>query len=411
MDDTFVLDDAPAPTLSPPSDASQLTLGGLTVLPRVEVRGDVPELVSTERPRFEPLGKLGEGGLGEVLSARDLDIGRRVAIKRIRPDRASRGAFLRFVQEVRTTGRLDHPGIVPVHDVAKDSGGEYFFVMKQVEGQTLTEIIDALKAGDAEAHARFPFEKRLAIVEQLMHAVAFAHAQGVIHRDLKPDNVMVGEHGEVTLIDWGIAKQIGGPDIQADSDGQEVSTSLSVTRTRVGQVIGTPRYMAPEQARGEPADVRTDTFALSLILYELLALHHPLDDVPTDALEPFLEAVKTRTYGNPAFAPIHPAQGRMPPDLGWFVNDGVKSDPDARYQTVEAMLERLKRRAEGDIGVQCPVTFQLKVVYRLRKMVQQHPFRLVWMSLLLSALLLGLGVLAGLMAGGAFGGLLAALLV
>jgi len=335
-----------------------------------------------------------------------------VAIKRIRPDRASKGAFLRFVQEVRTTGRLDHPGIVPLHDVAKDAAGEFFFVMKHVQGETLTQVIDALRAGDAGAHARYPFENRLAIVQQLMHAVAFAHDKGIIHRDLKPDNVMVGEHGEVTLIDWGIAKQIGGPEILPDDEGDQIASSLSVTRTRVGQVIGTPRYMAPEQARGEPADVRTDVFALSLILYEFMSLRHPLEGVKgLDDVDDFLEAVRTRTYGNPAFEPGHPAQEPIPPDLGWFINDGLKPDPDARFQSVNEMLDRLKRRAEGDIDVQCPVTFQLKFVYWLKKLVRRHPFRLVWLSMLLVGFLLGAGVLVGMAFGGAVGGLIGVIAV
>ncbi len=406
-DDTFVLDEGDP---SPPPDPSRgaMSLGGHTILPRVEIRGDVPELVSTERPRFEATGKLGEGGLGEVIGARDLDIGRRVAIKRIRPDRATHGAFLRFVQEVRTVGKLDHPNIVPVHDVAKDAEGQFFFVMKHVQGQTLSEIIELLKQGDAKTHARFPFEQRLEVVKQLMHAVAFAHSHHIVHRDLKPDNVMVGEHGEVTLLDWGIAKQLGDPDITADGGGDNAASSLSVTRTRVGQVIGTPRYMAPEQARGEPADRRTDTFALSLILYELLALEHPLDGL-TD-LDAVLEAVKTKDYGAQVFLKAHSAQGPIPPDLAWFVADGLKRDADARYQTVEEMLERLQRRAEGDIPVQCPVTFQLRMVYRLRDTVRRHPFRLVWATVILSSLLVVLGVALGVLFGGALGGVLGGLI-
>lgn len=366
----------PGQTVAPGEGAtlapSETLVGRSTVLPRVESEGAAPRLVSAERDRFEPLGTLGEGGLGVVVAAKDLDIGRRVAIKRIRPDRQSQGAFLRFVQEVRTVGRLDHPNIVPIHDVGKDEAGGFYFVMKYVEGETMDAVLDRLKAGDAATHAEWTFERRMALFLQILHAVEFAHTRGVVHRDLKPQNVMIGKHGEVQLLDWGVARQLHEAELPADLGGVDLDESVSVTKTRAGALIGTPRYMSPEQAKGESADVRVDTWALSMLLYEWLSLAHPLDGLNT--LDEVLEGIRSRPIPGPAHMAFHPAQGPVPAELGWIAVDGLKRDPAARYQTVRQMITRIERRNDGDFPIQCPVTLQKQVLARSSRFLDRHPF-------------------------------------
>ena len=188
------------------------TLVRSTVLPRVEMVGSTPTLVTRGKPRYEHMRRLGEGGLGEVLGARDNDIDRDVAVKRLRPDVTSAAMVARFVEEVRTIGRLEHPNIVPIHDVGVDERGEYYFVMKYVDGETLESVIEKLAAGDPAYHAQYGVERRVQIVVALLEALAFAHKKGIVHRDIKPANVMIGAYGEVVLMDWGIAKQLrGGP--------------------------------------------------------------------------------------------------------------------------------------------------------------------------------------------------------
>ncbi len=371
-------EDGPAPT--PTADGT--APGRFTVLPRVEDVHGVPQLVQDARKRFEVVEKLGQGGLGEVVGARDNDIGRHVAIKRIRPDRASRGAFLRFVQEVRTVGRLDHPGIVPIHDVGRDERGDYYFVMKLVRGETVDDLIARLRAGDRQAHAEWPFERRVALFTALLHAVAHAHERGVVHRDIKPENVMIGPHGQVQLLDWGVAKVLGAAEAPADQPHSDPSTSGSVTHTRAGSLIGTPRYMSPEQAAGEPVDVRADTWALSMLLYELLVLEHPLEG--EHDVEALLQALRTRDVPHPRSARVFQPQGRVPADLGWFVHDGLRRDPAVRYQSVQQMIARLQRRADGDIPAHCPMTFQKRMLKKAERRLDRTPAVFTALALLLT---------------------------
>jgi serine/threonine protein kinase len=201
-----------------------------------------PDLSGT---RYEILSELGRGGMGVVYLARDTALDREVALKIVdRPAGAG--------SEARIIARLEHPGIVPVHDVGELPDGRLFYPMKRVRGDRL----DRWTASDPDLGAR------LGVFLRVCDAVAFAHAHGVIHRDLKPENVMVGQFGEVLVLDWGVAAELG--------TGDEGSRQHGV-RTG-GSVVGTPAYMAPEQARGDAAvDHRVDVFALGAMLEEMAA--------------------------------------------------------------------------------------------------------------------------------------------
>ena len=174
--------------------------------------GAEPRLVLGAQRRYETIRRLGEGGFGEVVGARDNDIGREVAVKRLHPEMRSPAVLARFAEEVRTIGSLEHPNIIPIHDVGVQENGDYYFVMKYVAGETLESIIEKLAAGDRDTHARFGVERRVQIFTSLLEAVAFAHSKGILHRDIKPANVMVGAYGEVVLMDWGIAKRLRDPE-------------------------------------------------------------------------------------------------------------------------------------------------------------------------------------------------------
>jgi eukaryotic-like serine/threonine-protein kinase len=366
-----------------------------TILPPGDpAPGARPFLVANRR-RFDAVAQIGMGGVGQVLSANDLDIGRRVAIKRIRPDKRTESAFVRFVQEVRTVGKLDHPNIVPIHDVGCDEDGGYYFVMKYVDGETLHHVLRRLRCGDRETHRRWTFERRTELFVQVLHAVEFAHSRGVLHRDLKPANIMVGDHGEVQLLDWGIAKAIDRPSEAVDFvDAETHVVARSALETPHGAIVGTPRYMAPEQARGEPADVRSETFTLSLLFYELLSLRHPLDGVvgPLAALGADVPIENLRTMAR------HPHQAAVPHDLAWIAMDGLAMDPDLRYPTVAAMIERIRRRSDGHVQIQCPATLQKSLLFTLARWVDQHPTATT-LALLAAALGLAGTVVVGASAG------------
>ena len=162
----------------------------ITVLPLVEIRGEQVELVRRSNARYEKIKDLGKGGMGEVSLVRDNDIGRVVALKRLyRPPTADQSSLLRFISEVRTVGQLEHPNIVPIHDVGLDENGNYYFVMKYVDGETLENIINKLAEGDPYYHQRYPVDVRLEIFMGLLRALQYAHDQGIVHRDGKPTPV------------------------------------------------------------------------------------------------------------------------------------------------------------------------------------------------------------------------------
>lgn len=381
-----------APTIASPLLGSGVPLGALsaapgrqsTVLPRVEIVGDEPRLVHNDRARYEDLAQLGEGGMGEVRKVRDNDIGRTVAVKRLKKEVRSASVLVRFMEEIRTVGRLEHPNIVPIHDVGMDEQGDFFFVMKYFDGETLESIIEKLAAGDASYHAMYPFERRMEIFEGILEAVNYAHAHGIIHRDIKPANIMVGRYGEVMVMDWGIARRIrddDGPDprdmfpaaLMQEAPRVESSDSrrrAELFRTRAGALVGTPAYMSPEQARGEPLDERSDIYSLCVLLHELLSLTHYLQDAQD--LEQVLDGVKNRMVplGMTASSQHQPV---VPGDLGWFVRKGVAKNPADRYPSVHAMIERLRRRKEGYVPIQCQITFLLSVSNLFRRLVMRNP--------------------------------------
>lgn len=222
---------------------------------------------------------IGEGGMGTVYLADDTALDRPVAMKVIRDGRLGPDAVDRMLREARVIARLEHPGIVPVHDVGRLPDGRVFYVMKWVKGRRLDEYFDASAT----------IAQRLRVFERVCETVAFAHAHGVIHRDLKPQNIMVGEFGEVLVLDWGVAKLKSAiaEDPQATValpapsprlvSGFAPPVSSSPRHTQHGTILGTPAYMAPEQARGEidRVDERSDVFALGGVLFFLLTGRPP----------------------------------------------------------------------------------------------------------------------------------------
>ena len=208
--------------------------------------------------------RLGEGGMGTVYAAYDEALDREVAVK-VAHTRAAGALAERLRQEARVLARLEHPGIVPVHDVGLLRDGRIFYVMKRVHGHTLRDSARTLADRD----------RRLNVFERICETVAFAHQHGVVHRDLKPDNVMVGSFGEVLVLDWGVAKLLHA----AWAEEQILPNSVPIPgHTQTGTVLGTPGFMAPEQAQGSAVDQRADVYALGAILYELITDEIPAQD-------------------------------------------------------------------------------------------------------------------------------------
>ncbi len=217
----------------------------------------------------------GEGGLGQVWLATDPALKREIALKRIRPGKdGSRDAQLRLIKEAQITGQLEHPNIIPVYELEHaDNKGRPFYTMKFLRGQTLHEKIQEYhKKRKAGEDCALDLVNLLSAFTDMCYAIAYAGARGVIHRDLKPQNIMVGDFGEVLVLDWGLAKKIGQPDDDHEKGEIELATVLEDTETHAGGVIGTPAYMAPEQAAGrnDHVDARTDVYGLGGVLFCIL---------------------------------------------------------------------------------------------------------------------------------------------
>lgn len=385
-----------APTLVARGAALEtLTLGGAartTVLPRLSFAGNAPQVVVDRRGRFEEVTVLGRGGVGEVVLAEDRDIDRRVALKRLLPESDDAASLVRFAEEVRTLGALDHPNIVPVHDVGVDPDGKLFYVMKYIEGETLETVITRLAAGDPAYHTRYPFARRLEIFKSVLRAVQYAHSRGYVHRDLKPANIMVGRFGEVVVMDWGLARRLDGVNDVPGAPGAAAAEPSSKLRTAEGSLLGTPAYMSPEQARGEVdlIDERSDVYALGVICHEFMTLRHYLaahDSVPA-------AIVGVNTVDLPLATTVrHPAQGPVPAEIAHFIKHCVVKDREARFRTVTAALDRLAEIDAGTYPVECPVTFMKRVLCVLNRSTDQHPVAMVMG--LMGVVGVGIGALVG----------------
>jgi serine/threonine-protein kinase len=368
------------------------TAGRTTVLPRRHksaVQGAVASL--EERTRFERVRTLGQGAMGQVDLARDNDIRRTVAVKRVHAKVASPDALMRFADEVRIVGQLEHPGIVPIYDVGRDEDGQVYLVMKHLHGETMEDVIAKLRAGEPGYRERFPVDARIHIFLGVLDAVRYAHARGIVHRDLKPANVQIGPYGEVTVMDWGIAKPFRRTEGPAAVEPLErtlvESHDQRLLQTKMGTLAGTPLYMSPEQAAGrnDEVDDRSDVYALSVILYEWLALQHPMQ-AKTTVLEVLAEII-SKDYDMMTLS--HPWQAaKLPMDYFHAILPGLKRDRSQRYQSVAELEKAICKVRDGWTPVKCHVTLAKRGAYEFAHWLDRHPmlYTILLMATVLSLL-------------------------
>jgi tetratricopeptide (TPR) repeat protein len=303
-------------TVTPPAAPT------LTTEPRPATAATAP---AGEHERYVRRDQLGRGGMGTIMTAFDRKLGRTVAIKEVRGGNADLEA--RFEREIVLSAKLEHPSIVTIHDSGIWPSGEPFYVMRLVPGRGLDVAID--KARDLRA--------RLALVPHVIavaDALAYAHDQRVIHRDLKPHNVMIGDFGETVVIDWGLAKQLAG----SRPSTTDLHTPSPSAETRAGDVLGTPAYMPPEQARGIATDERADVYAIGAILYHLLSGQPPYDGTATEVLE----AAKHR-----APSAIETVVPDVPRDLAAIIGRAMARAPENRYPTARELADDLRAFQAG----------------------------------------------------------------
>jgi serine/threonine protein kinase len=321
------------------------------VVNRLREAAAAPDLSGT---RYRLLGQIARGGMGAVYLAEDAQLSRRVGLKVLPVPDAQGDLVARLLREARTLARLEHPGIVPVHDVGTLADGRVFYTMKFVEGSRLDHYLEQPRS----------LPDRLRVFQRICEAVAFAHARGVLHRDLKPENIMVGPFGEVLVMDWGLAKILRDPAGEAREDQMKGSVTeprrkenlfpglerpaeetptgpdpVPGVETAHGVVLGAPGYMASEQARGEVhrLDERTDVFALGAILRVLL----------TGAVGKVPAAMGATMAAGRREAEAPKWQRSVPPDLAAICVKAMTHDPGDRYDSAQELAADVARYLDG----------------------------------------------------------------
>jgi len=281
---------------------------------------------------YQIIGLIGRGGMGEVYRAHDTRLSREVALKVLPQSRGSKGSgslFRRFDSEALLTANVEHPAVVPIYERGELSDGRPYYSMKLISGRSLRELIDERK-NLADRMALLP--NVIAVAEALAHA----HTRRVVHRDVKPSNIIIGEFGETVLIDWGVAKDLG------ESLGEHPPShpSSASDRTEAGAIIGTPAYMSPEQALGSSVGERSDVFSLGATLYHLLAGRAPYQG-DSEAILPQVER------GD--YPPLTEGQPEIPGELAAIVNKAMEREPARRYPTARELAEDLRRFQTGQL--------------------------------------------------------------
>ena len=326
--------------------------------------------------RYEIGRVIARGGMGIIYEAHDVNLKRTVAMKVLPKDVPyPADDMLRFIEEAQITSQLEHPNIVPLHELGLDVNGTVYYTMKYVRGMTLTEILIAIQQGNQQIIEQYPLVRLLNMFQKACDAVAFAHSRGVIHRDLKPDNIMVGDYGEVQVMDWGLATLLASranaqaapepeeveeemAEVEADDEPPFASTELktiTTIKTRPGRVMGSPGFMAPEQARADDTRVGpcSDIYSLGAILYSILTLR------PSITVTETVTALRRIIAGNlrPPFEfnkdlnakfPHCPG-GKIPEAISKIVMKAMATDPADRYESVQALQREIEDYQEGRI--------------------------------------------------------------
>jgi serine/threonine-protein kinase len=322
---------------------STVVLGAGGTLPRragpAGAAGNVP-LSHDAAQRYEIIRPFQRGGLGQVSVARDAELNREVALKEILPRHAdSEEARQRFVVEAEITGSLEHPGVVPVYGLGQYADGRPFYAMRFIRGDNLQLAIDEFHRGGSQTDRELRFRQLLGRFVDVCNAIEYAHNRCVLHRDLKPGNIMLGKYGETLVVDWGLAKTIGEKHTATDTVEMPVRplAAGTTTETQMGRVVGTPAYMSPEQAAGRldllgPA---TDIYSLGATLYQLLTGRAPFTHADQEDLLGKVQLGR--------FPPPRQLKPNLPRPLEAICLHAMAREPQERYLSAHAMAEDVER--------------------------------------------------------------------
>ncbi len=302
--------------------------------------------IPLQDPHLQVISILGAGANGQVTVEQDLILGRNIAVKTIHDHlRFNPSMVERMVREAQAAAQLEHPNIVPIYSLGISEKKGVYFTMKRLHGDSLRSIIQELEAKNPAYTWIYPMSRRISIFLKICYGIAYAHSMGVLHRDLKPENIRVGEYGEVTIIDWGLVRELNanrragqaysrGFASSRDTTG-DISTVRTSNPTIDGEIAGTPRYMSPEQANAKNSnlDVRSDIYSLGIILYELLTCHNPFQDLEEN--RDIINAVRRGEFPRPRQLP---GCKKIPVELEAICLKALSLSRTLRYQTVKRMI-------------------------------------------------------------------------
>lgn len=314
-----------------------------------ETDRDLPKHVKNGFMRYRDFQPLTQGGEAILRTCYDENLGRCVVMKTLQPQFQNLDTYQkRFLREARVTAQIPHPATIPVYELSRDAEGNPYFTMKKLGGRDLCEILDRISAGDAEFIAQYTRDKLINVLIHVGQCLAYSHAHGVVHRDMKPANIMIGDYGEVMVLDWGLAKVWDmGDDDDVDQMIRSGQQRMAGRLTGKGDVQGTPFYMSPEQATETgDVDLRTDIYSMGIILFELLTGESYMSG------RNFAE-IKRKILEDPVRSPVSVAPARkIPRELNAICIKALQKEPRNRYQDMTAMVDDLRDALLGnDVSV------------------------------------------------------------
>lgn len=309
-----------------------------------ETDRDLPKHVKNGFMRYRDFQPLTQGGEAILRTCVDENLGRTVVMKTLQPQFQNLETYQkRFLREARVTAQIPHPCTIPVYELSRDSEGNAYFTMKKLRGRDLSDILDKIAEGHQETIEKYPLDNLINVLVHCAQCLAFAHNQGVVHRDMKPANIMIGDYGEIMVLDWGLAKVWDmADDDEVDKLIRSGQQTISGRLTGRGDVQGTPFYMSPEQAvETGDVDERTDMYNMGIVLFEVLTNQSYMSG------KSFKE-IKRKLLEDPLRSPVSVApKNRIPPELNAICVKALQRTPAERYQKMSQMENDLRNYLLG----------------------------------------------------------------